>query len=158
MDFKLTREQEDLQERVRALVRRKIAPRAAEYDRDGRFPRENFEDLHKANLLGLLIPQEYGGLGADMLTYTLIIDELARGCGSTALIYAMHCGATRAAECVKHGETHDDGANGLLKKDYSRNGDSIDGSAGPTGRLIHTACGTRGGRGVPRTKRSGWVA
>lgn len=96
MDFKLTREQEDLQERVRALVRRKIAPRATDYDREGRFPRENFEDLHKAKLLGLLIPQEFGGLEADMLTYTLVIEEIAKGCGSTALIYAMHCGATRA--------------------------------------------------------------
>lgn len=96
MDFRLTRDQEELQERVRALVRRSIAPRAAGYDQDGRFPRENFADLHAAGLLGLLIPEAYGGLEADMLTYTLVIEELAKGCGSTALIFAMHCGATRA--------------------------------------------------------------
>lgn len=96
MDFTFTQEQKDLQERVRSLARRQLAPRAAAYDRTGDFPRENFVDLHKAGLLGLLIPQAYGGLAADMLTYTLVIEELAKACGSTTLIYAMHCGATYA--------------------------------------------------------------
>lgn len=96
MSFRLTREQQDLQERVRALVRRTIASRAADYDREGRFPRENFQDLHRARLLGLLIPQAYGGLGGNMVSYITVIEEIARGCGSTALIFAMHCGATRA--------------------------------------------------------------
>jgi alkylation response protein AidB-like acyl-CoA dehydrogenase len=93
---RLTPEQEELRERVRVLVRRQIGPRAAEYDRSGAFPKENFDDLREEGLLGLLIPQEYGGMGGDMLTYVLVVEEIARGCGSTALIFAMHCGATRA--------------------------------------------------------------
>lgn len=93
MEFTFSTEQEELRERVRILVKRKIGPRAGEYDETGRFPRENFIDMHQAELLGLMIPHEYGGLGADMLTYSLVIEEIARGCGSTALIFAMHCGA-----------------------------------------------------------------
>lgn len=96
MDYTLSQDQKDLQERVRALVRRKIAGRAAAYDREGTFPSENFVDLHQAGLLGLLVPRAYGGLEADMVTYTLVIEELAKGCGSTALIFAMHCGACYA--------------------------------------------------------------
>nr|AEH26483.1 butyryl-CoA dehydrogenase [uncultured Acidobacteria bacterium A3] len=96
MNPSLSPEQEEIRELVRVLVRRKIAPRAENHDRTGAFPSENFADLAEAELLGLLIPIEQGGLGADMVTYALVIEELARGCGSTALIFAMHCGATHA--------------------------------------------------------------
>ena len=97
MDFSLTAEQRDLQERVRALTRSEIAPRAAEYDRDATFPKESLADLHDAGLLGLLLPEPLGGDGADMTTYVTVVSEIAQGCGSTALVYAMHCGATRLA-------------------------------------------------------------
>ena len=97
MDFTLTTDQRDVQERVRALTRSRLAERAAVYDREGAFPRESIHDLHDAGLLSLLVPAELGGLGADMITYVSAVCEIARGCGSTALVYAMHCGATRVA-------------------------------------------------------------
>ncbi|GAB1818228.1 acyl-CoA dehydrogenase family protein [Herbidospora sp. RD11066] len=95
VDFALTTAQQDIVDHTRAVARRCLAPRATEYDRSAQFPADNFTDLAEAGLLGLLIPTARGGLGADMVTYALAVAELAEACGSTALIFAMHCGATR---------------------------------------------------------------
>ncbi len=67
-----------------------IAERAPQYDRDARFPHENYADLRAAGLLGLCIPRDHGGLGADFATYGLVSEELGRYCGSTALTFNMH--------------------------------------------------------------------
>ena len=67
-----------------------FAERAAGYDRDARFPHENYADLRAAGLLGLCVPARYGGLGADFATYGLVSEELGRHCGSTALTFNMH--------------------------------------------------------------------
>lgn len=67
-----------------------FAERAAGYDRDARFPHENYADLREAGLLRLCIPAHYGGLGADFATYGLVSEELGRHCGSTALTFNMH--------------------------------------------------------------------
>jgi alkylation response protein AidB-like acyl-CoA dehydrogenase len=75
--------------RCRELAQR-FAPRAAAYDRTGQFPVANFEDLKDAGLLGILVPREQGGLGADYLTYTRAIEQLAIGDASTALAFNMH--------------------------------------------------------------------
>lgn len=69
---------------------KRFAPRAAEYDRAGTFPVANFEDIKDAGLLGMLVPTEYGGWGADFLTYTKAIEQLAIGDASTALAFNMH--------------------------------------------------------------------
>jgi alkylation response protein AidB-like acyl-CoA dehydrogenase len=95
VDFTLSTHQQDLVDQARAIARRCLAPRANQYDRSGDFPAENFADLTGTGLLGLLVPTEHGGLGADMVTYALTVAELAEACGSTALIFAMHSGATR---------------------------------------------------------------
>lgn len=95
VDFALTPTQQDIVDQARAIARRCLAPRAGEYDRTAEFPADNIADLAASGLLGLLIPAEQGGLGADMIAYGLAIAELAEACGSTALIFAMHCGATR---------------------------------------------------------------
>lgn len=95
VDFSLTIEQEDTVESARAIARRCLAARADEHDRTATFPADNFKDLATTGLLGLLIPKEQGGSGADIVTYALTVAELARSCGSTALVFAMHCGATR---------------------------------------------------------------
>ncbi len=91
-----------------------FAERAAGYDREARFPVENYADLRKAGLLGLCIPADHGGLGADFATYGLVSEELGRYCGSTALTFNMHtatmllCGqiaddlAMSAAERARH--------------------------------------------------------
>ena len=67
-----------------------FAERAPHYDRDARFPHENYADLREAGLLGLCVPTTYGGLGADFATYGLVSEELGRYCGSTALTFNMH--------------------------------------------------------------------
>ncbi|MBL8128589.1 MAG: acyl-CoA/acyl-ACP dehydrogenase [Chloroflexia bacterium] len=67
-----------------------IAARAAETDRSGTFPFENFAEMRAAGFLGLTVPEEYGGLGANPLEYALAIERIGRACGSTALAANMH--------------------------------------------------------------------
>ena len=67
-----------------------FATRAAEYDRESKFPVENFAKIKEANLLAIMIPKEYGGWGADFLTYTKALERLAQGDAATALAYNMH--------------------------------------------------------------------
>jgi alkylation response protein AidB-like acyl-CoA dehydrogenase len=69
---------------------RRFAPRAAEYDRQGKFPKDNFNDLRDAGFLGILVPREHGGAGASFLTYTRALERLAMGDASTALAFNMH--------------------------------------------------------------------
>lgn len=72
------------------LGREKFAPRAAKYDRDASFPFENYDDLRAEGLLGLCVPERFGGVGADFETYCLVSAELGRWCGTTALTFNMH--------------------------------------------------------------------
>ncbi|MBI4251865.1 MAG: acyl-CoA/acyl-ACP dehydrogenase [Candidatus Tectomicrobia bacterium] len=72
------------------LSREKIAPRAEAVDREGRFPSENYRDLAEAGLLALMVPEAFGGIGADSLTYVTVLSKIARGCASTGLIFNMH--------------------------------------------------------------------
>jgi len=87
----LTDEHHAIREVVRDFADREIAPKAAEVDRNARFPEETFKELGKLDLLGLLVPTEYGGAGADYRSYTIAVEEIARVCGSTGLSYAAHC-------------------------------------------------------------------
>ncbi|TXL83701.1 acyl-CoA dehydrogenase family protein [Streptomyces sp. IB2014 016-6] len=95
VDLALSSDQQDIVDEARAVARRCLAPRAAEHDRDASFPTRSIADLHDAGLLGLLVPTEYGGTGADLTAWGLAVAELAEACGSTALIFAMHSGAAR---------------------------------------------------------------
>ena len=83
----------DIVARAEALVPT-LAERAPSYDREGRFPAENFADLHKANLLGIFIPPELGGLGASYRTFAAVARTLAQACGSTAMCWVMHAAGT----------------------------------------------------------------
>jgi butyryl-CoA dehydrogenase len=87
----LTDEHHAIREVVRDFANREIAPRAAEVDRNARFPEETFKELGKLDLLGLLVPTEYGGAGADYRSYAIAVEEIGRACGSTGLSYAAHC-------------------------------------------------------------------
>jgi len=80
----------DLVNRCAALAQNEFASRAAEYDRLAEFPLQNYRDLHAAGLLGLTVPEVYGGVGADARTYALCLTEIARGCSATALTFNMH--------------------------------------------------------------------
>jgi hypothetical protein len=84
-------EQTAIIQRAADLSRDQFAKRAERSDREGTFPLENYADLHKAGLLGLLVPREYGGVGADWLTYALSMLEIGKGCSATALTFNMHC-------------------------------------------------------------------
>jgi hypothetical protein len=83
--------QDELLATARHLGRDKFLARAPAYDREGRFPTENYADLREAGFLGLVIPQRYGGLGVDYRGYMEISAELGRWCGATALTFNMHC-------------------------------------------------------------------
>jgi alkylation response protein AidB-like acyl-CoA dehydrogenase len=82
-------------ETARDLASR-FAERATGYDAAGSFPAEDFADLRKTGLLGLMVPQRLGGLGASFRDYTEVALELSRGSGATALIYNMHASVTGA--------------------------------------------------------------
>jgi alkylation response protein AidB-like acyl-CoA dehydrogenase len=90
MEFRLNDRQRELVELAGRLGREKFAPRAAEIDRDARFPFENYADMREAGLLALCVPKEYGGMGADYETYCLVAAEIGRHCGATALTLNMH--------------------------------------------------------------------
>ena len=72
------------------LLAADFAKRAAAHDRDASFPFENFQDLFDAGLLSLTVPRERGGVGAGMLESVRVLNQVARGCSSTALVLAMH--------------------------------------------------------------------
>jgi len=89
-DWNLTDKQADLCAEARALGQEVLAGRASRYDRDAIFPTENYKDLADRNLLGICIPEDQGGRGADLKTYMLTSAELGRYCGATALTFNMH--------------------------------------------------------------------
>jgi alkylation response protein AidB-like acyl-CoA dehydrogenase len=86
----LTEEQQEFRRAMRALAEDRIGPRAAEVDRSGDFPWDNFKDCLAMDLPGLGIPTEYGGSGADHVTQAIMVEELARVCGSTSLMMAIN--------------------------------------------------------------------
>ena len=90
MDMRLSTRQQALADRAFELALESFAPRAAESDREAAFPTEDYADLSKSGLLALCVPEQYGGLGADLETYCLVAEQLARGNASTALTYNMH--------------------------------------------------------------------
>jgi alkylation response protein AidB-like acyl-CoA dehydrogenase len=87
--YRLTEEQALVRETVRALAEERIAPRAAEIDRSGEFPWDVKELLAAQDILGLGFPEAYGGVGADLLTVCLAIEEIARTCVTSSLILAV---------------------------------------------------------------------
>ncbi len=86
----LTEEQELLRDTVRDFARDRLLPQAIEIDREARFPVETFKELAGMGLLGLPVPEEYEGAGASAVTMALVVEELAKVCGSTALGVAAH--------------------------------------------------------------------
>jgi alkylation response protein AidB-like acyl-CoA dehydrogenase len=92
--FRLSEEQARIIASARELGQSVFAARAAGYDRDAKFPTENYRDLHQAGLLGIAIPKKHGGLGADYKTYSLAAAEIGRYCGATALTWNMHVCST----------------------------------------------------------------
>src|SRR5882757_11317508 len=88
--FGLGDEEAGLNALARRLGRARFAPRAAAYDRDARFPTENYTDLGRNGLLGICIPKAEGGLGAGFRAYCTTAAEIGRYCAATALTWNMH--------------------------------------------------------------------
>lgn len=97
MFFDLNEEHRALRAMVRDFVDNEVAPRARHIDETGEYPWETLRRMAPLGLLGLNIPEAYGGAGADQLSAAILIEELGRGCGSTALVVAAHLGLSAAA-------------------------------------------------------------
>jgi alkylation response protein AidB-like acyl-CoA dehydrogenase len=87
--YRLTEAQRDLRDAVRTLADEQVAPRAAEIDRTGEFPWDLKELLAKQDILALPFPVEHGGLGGDLLSLCLAVEQLSRACATTGLILAV---------------------------------------------------------------------
>ncbi len=90
MDFKLTEEQKAFEKMVREFAEKEIKPIASEIDREGRFPSEIIKKTGKLGLMGMTVPNEYGGAGIDRVSYTIALEEISRVCGSTGLMLEAH--------------------------------------------------------------------
>ena len=90
MNFDLTPEQELIRDTVRQFALERVAPVAAELDREHRFPYELVAELGELGLMGLPIPEEYGGAGGDTLSYAIAVEELTRLDSSVAITLAAH--------------------------------------------------------------------
>lgn len=88
--FKLTDEQLMIQSMVREFSRKVIAATAAERDKTKEFPAENLKQMGELGLMGMMIPVEYGGEGADTISYVLALSEIAYSCASTAVVMSVH--------------------------------------------------------------------
>ena len=92
MDFNLSKEQTLIQQMVRNFTENEVKPVAAETDRNCEYPRENIEKLFRYGIMGMCVPKEYGGAGADDLSAALAVEELSKVCASTGDIVATHNG------------------------------------------------------------------
>ena len=90
MNFELSEEQQLIQGMVKEFVACEVAPIAAEIDREHRFPAELLPKMAKLNLMGVPFPEEVGGVGADYVSYVIVLEELARACASTSVIVSGH--------------------------------------------------------------------
>src|ERR671937_336500 len=93
MDFGLSEDQREIQALAREVAKEKIEPHAAEWDREHRFPRELFTELAELGLMGVCIPEEYGGAGADFVSYILVLEELSRADAGVGVTVAVHTSA-----------------------------------------------------------------
>ena len=93
--FELNPAQRMLAETVYELSRRHVAPRAAEIDENDEYPEDVFELLKSQDLLGLYVPEAYGGSGLGILETCLAIEQMARFCSNSPLFFSVHLLATR---------------------------------------------------------------
>ncbi|NGQ94099.1 acyl-CoA dehydrogenase [Brevibacillus sp. SYP-B805] len=90
MFFDLTEEQRMIKKMIREFADEVVAPGADERDKTKRFPVEIFKQMAELNLLGLPFPEEYGGAGADTISFAIVVEELSRVCASTGITYSAH--------------------------------------------------------------------
>ena len=90
MSYQFTEEQLMIQSMVRDLARSEFAPKAMERDKTKEFPIDNLQMLGELGLMGMMVPPEYGGSGADTVSYVLALAEVAYACASTAVVMSVH--------------------------------------------------------------------
>jgi butyryl-CoA dehydrogenase len=88
--MRLTDEQRMLRDTAREVAQNLLVPHAAEWDREARFPKETLADLGQLGFMGMLVPPEYGGAGADHVGYALALEEIAAGDGATSTILSVN--------------------------------------------------------------------
>ncbi|SDD86380.1 acyl-CoA dehydrogenase [Sporomusa acidovorans] len=91
MNFNLTEEQQLIKQNAREFALENVEPIAAELDKTGRYPAEVIKKMAELDFMGMPYPPEYGGAGADYLSYILVVEEISRSCASTGIIYSAHC-------------------------------------------------------------------
>ena len=90
MNFDLDQEHDLVRTTVREFAQDRVAPVAEELDREGRFPYELVAEMAELGLMGMTIPEEHGGGGADTLAYAIAVEELTRVDSSVAITMAAH--------------------------------------------------------------------
>ena len=90
MDFTLNKEHEMARQLFRDFAENEVKPLAQEVDEEERFPRETVEKMARYGFLGIPVPKEYGGQGADPLAYAMCVEELSKVCGTTGVIVSAH--------------------------------------------------------------------
>ena len=90
MAVPLNKEQEMIRNSAREFAKKDLAPKAAERDQNEEYPADSLKQMGELGLLGMLVPEEYGGEGMDTVSYALALSEIAAGCASTAVIMSVH--------------------------------------------------------------------
>lgn len=90
MNFDLTNDQKMLQDQVRKFAQTELAPLAAEIDKSAEFPWATLKKMAQLGLLGVIVPEQYGGSGFDFVSLAIAIEEISRACASTGVIVAVN--------------------------------------------------------------------
>ncbi len=90
LNYDLTDEQKMIFKMIREFAEEEVAPGAEQRDRDKKFPVEVFKKLGDLGMMGLPFSEEYGGGGADTVSFAIVVEELSRACGSTGITYSAH--------------------------------------------------------------------
>ncbi len=96
MDFQLNEQQKMIQDMARQFAQKEIAPKAAELDEKSEFVSQHLPKMASLGLMGMMVPEEWGGAGLDMISYVLALEEVAAACASTAVTMSvnnsLYCG------------------------------------------------------------------
>ncbi len=102
MKLELNEQQKMIQKMVREFAEKEVGPIAAELDKKEEYPYKTLEKMSKLGLLGIIIPQEYGGAGLDTISYSIVVEEISRKCASTGVVTSVHNSLT-AWPIIKYG-------------------------------------------------------
>ncbi|MGO9370524.1 MAG: acyl-CoA dehydrogenase family protein [Syntrophobacteraceae bacterium] len=94
MYFKLTEEHQLIRQSAKEFCDKYVCPIAEEVDQEPRYPEETIKRMAEQEWMGIYLPAEYGGAGADMMSYAIVMEEIARACASTSTVLAAHTSLT----------------------------------------------------------------